>query len=313
MGAFLLRRGLQAVATILLATVVVHVAVTVLPGDPVRALFGFRPPPPEAVEAIRARYHLDEPYVVQYGLFLRDVLTLDLGHSIRGGSVNSLVAATWAPTAWLLGLAMVIQAILGVGAGVISTLRPSTWMSRSILVSASIMIAVPVVLSAPALHYLLTIRHQVLPINGVVGGWHAFVLPVATLAAVTLGTVIIFLRAELRQAMRAPFVKFAMASGVRQHRVVGVHALRAAMPPVISYLASNLGLVVVGVLIVEATMRVDGMGGLLFGAIRAQDRSVVVSVVMLITIVVILLNLLADVLVAVLDPRTRVAAREDEA
>ncbi len=313
MGAFLLRRGLQALATILLATVVVHAAVTVLPGDPVRALFGFRPPPPEAIEAIRARYHLDEPYVVQYGLFLRDVLTLDLGDSIRSREpVNGLIAQTWMPTAWLVGLAMLFQVILGVGAGVFSTLRPGTWMSRSILVSASVMIAVPVVLSAPALHYLLTIRFHLLPINGVVGGWHAFVLPVATLAAVTLGTVIIFLRAELRQAMRAPFVKFATASGIRLHRVIGLHALRSAMPPVISYLASNLGLVVVGVLIVEATMRVDGMGGLLFGAIRAQDRSVVVSVVMLITIVVIVLNLLADVLVAALDPRARVGAREDE-
>lgn len=313
MGGFLVRRGLQALATILLATVVVHVAVTVLPGDPVRALFGFRPPPPEAIEAIRARYHLDEAYVVQYGLFLRDVLTLDLGFSIRGGAVNDMIAETWVPTAWLVGLALAIQSVLGVGAGVISTLRPGTWMSRSILVSASIMIAVPVVLSAPALHYLLTIRFHVLPINGTVGGWHAFVLPIATLAAVTLGTLIVFLRAELRQAMRAPYVKFASASGIRHHRVVGLHALRAAMPPVVSYLASNLGLVVVGVLIVEATMQVGGMGNLLFDAIRAQDRSVVVSVVMLTTIAVIVLNLLADVVVAALDPRARVGAREDEA
>ena len=94
MGRFLVRRGLQAVLTILLATLVVHVAVTVLPGDPVRALFGFRPPPPDVIQAIRASYHLDEPYVVQYWLFLTDILTLDLGLSIRGGSVNQLVATT---------------------------------------------------------------------------------------------------------------------------------------------------------------------------------------------------------------------------
>lgn len=313
MGRFLVRRGLQAVVTVLLATLVVHVAVTVLPGDPVRALFGFRPPPPEAVAAIRGRYHLDDPYVVQYWLFLRDVVSLDLGFSLRGGTpVRELIAARWVTTAWLVGVSLVVQVVLGIVAGVVSTVRPRTWTSRGIMAGASIMIAVPVVLSAPTLHYLLTIRFHVLPINPTVGGWHAFVLPVLTLVAVTLGTVIVFLRSELRQALRAPFVQFAIASGVRHHRVVGLHALRAATPPVVSYLASNLGIIVVGVLIVEASMGLDGLGDLLFGSIRFQDRSVVVSVVMLTTIVVIGLNLLADVLVAFLDPRARVGLLTEE-
>lgn len=299
--------------TVLLSTLVVHVAVTILPGDPVRALFGFRPPPPGAVAAIRARYHLDEPYVVQYLLFLRDVVTLDLGFSIRGGTpVRELIAQRWVSTAWLVGLALVVQVVLGVAAGVAATVRPRTWTSRGILAAASIMIAVPVVLSAPTLHYLLTLRFHVFPINSTVGGWYAYVLPIATLVAVTLGTVIVFLRSELRQALRAPFVTFAQASGVRHHRVVGIHALRAAMPPVVSYLASNLGIIVVGVLVVEATMGLDGLGDLLFGAIRFQDRSVVVSVVMLTTIVVIVLNLLADLFVAALDPRARAGMLAEE-
>lgn len=313
MGRFLVRRGLQAVVTVLLATLVVHVAVTVLPGDPVRALFGFRPPPPEAILQIRARYHLDEPYVVQYLLYLQDVVTLDLGTSLRGADVNQLVASTWVSTAWLVVVALVAQAIVGVAAGVWSTLNPSTWGARAILAASATMIAVPVVLSAPTLHYLLTIRYHVLPINTVVGGWHAYVLPVVTLMAVTMGTLVIFLRSELRQTLRSPFVKFAQASGVREYRVVGLHALRAAAPPVISYLASNLGIVVVGVLIVEGAMGVPGLGSLLFSAIQSQERTVVVSVVMLVTIVVILLNLVADVIVAALDPRARVGLHGQEA
>lgn len=305
MGRFFVRRGLQAVVTVLLATLVVHVAVTVLPGDPVRALFGFRPPPPDEIVRIRARYHLNDPYVVQYWLYLRDVLTLDFGTTLRGTDVNALVAASWPSTAWLVGVALFAQTVVGVAAGVLTTVRPATWTSRSVLVASSTMIAIPVVLSAPTLHYLLTIRYPILPINPTVGGWHAYLLPVVTLMAVTLGTLVIFLRSELRQTLRAPFVKFAQASGVRHHRVVGLHALRAAMPPVISYLASNLGIVVVAVLIVEGSMGVPGLGSILFGAIRTQERSVVVSVVMLVTIVVIVLNLLADVIVAALDPRAR--------
>lgn len=313
MGRFLVRRGLQAVLTVLLSTLVVHVAVTVLPGDPVRALFGFRPPPPDAIAAIRARYHLDDPYVVQYWLFLKDVLTLDFGESFRLGDVNAAIAGAWVPTFWLVSLALLGQAVLGTAAGVVSTVRSGTWVSRTILVAASVMIAIPVVLSAPTLHYLLTIRFHVLPINPTVGGWHAYVLPIVTLAAVTMGTLVVFLRSELRQSLRAPFVKFAVASGVRHHRVVGLHALRSALPPVVSYLASNLGIVVVGVLIVEGAMGIDGLGALLFSSIRAQDRTTVVAVVMLTTIVVVLLNLLADVLVAVLDPRARQRLTEEGA
>ena len=304
---------MQAVVTVLLATLVVHVAVTVLPGDPIRAMFGFQPPPPDVIEAIRARYHLDEPYLVQYWLFLSDVLTFDLGASYRQGDVNAAIARTWVPTAWLVVIALGAQAVLGTAAGVIATVRPGTWLSRSILLAASLMIAVPVVLSAPTLHYLLTIRFHVLPINPTVGGWHAFLLPIATLAAVTMGTLIVFLRSELRQGLRAPHVKFAVASGVRHHRVVGLHALRSSMPPVVSYLASNLGIVVVGVLIVEASMNIDGLGTLLFSSIRSQDRTVVVAVVMLVTIAVIVMNLLADVLVAALDPRARSGLVEEGA
>lgn len=298
--------------TVLLATLVVHVSVTVLPGDPVRALFGFRPPPPEVIAAIRSKYHLDEPYVAQYLLFLRDVVTLDLGFSIRanGAPVRELIAERWVTTAWLVGVALVVQMVLGLVAGVVATVRPRTKASRGIMGAAAVMIAVPVVLSAPTLHYLLTIRFPVFPINPTVGGWHAFILPVLTLVAVTLGTLVVFMRSELRQALRAPFVKFAEASGVRHHRVVGVHALRPALPPVVSYLASNLGIIVVGVLIVEAVMGLDGLGDLLFNAIRYQDRSVVVSVVMLTTIVVIALNLLADLVVGWLDPRARAGMQE---
>lgn len=308
MGRFLVQRGLQAIVTVLLSTLVVHVAVTVLPGDPVRALFGFRPPPPAVIAEIRASYNLDEPYVVQYLLFLRDVVTLDLGLSLRGGAVREMLAERWVSTAWLVAAALAVQGVLGVAGGMVATVRPRSGVSRAIMLASSVMIAVPVVLSAPTLHYLLSIRWHLAPINPTVGGWHAYILPVFTLAAVTLGTVIVFLRAELRQALRTPFVKFAEASGIRHHRVVGLHALRPAMPPVVAYLASNLGLVVVGVLIVEAAMGLEGLGSLLFDAIRFQDRSVVVAIVMLTTIVVILLNLVADLLVGALEPRARSGA-----
>jgi ABC-type dipeptide/oligopeptide/nickel transport system permease component len=298
---------------VLLATLVVHLSVTVLPGDPARALFGFRPPPPEVLQAIHERFHLDDPYWVQYWLYLKDVLTFDLGTSLRTGrDVGMMVGAAWPTTVNLALFTLGFEVVLGVAGGLFVSLRPRTWGSRFVMVAAVTMIAVPVVLSTYILQGLVGIRWHLLPFAGTRAGWVSYVLPAVTLAGMTLGTVIVFLRTELRQALRAPFIAFARANGVARPRLIAVHAMRVAGPPVVTYLASNLGFIVLGILIVEGVFGLPGLGGLLFRAIRAQDRSVVVSVVMLITLVVIVLNLLADVLVAMLDPRVRAGLTEGE-
>jgi oligopeptide transport system permease protein len=306
-GRFILRRLLQAAVTILLAVLIVHISVTVLPGDPVRALFGIERPPPGVVEAIREQYHLNDPYLVQFARYLWDVLTLRLGRSLRFGGmdVRAIVSASWVPTAWLVGLALTLQVVVGIAAGVIGTVRDRTWTARAITAVAALMLTVPIVLTAPALHWLLTIQWALLPVNSTSGGWVGYTLPVVVLAAMTMGSVILLLRSELLQTLRTPFIAFARANGIGRGRLVGVHALRSALPPVVSYLSANLGFVVVGVLLVESLMGVRGLGAVLFTAIRFQDRSVVVSVVLVITIVVVLLNALADVVVALLDPRAR--------
>lgn len=309
---FIGRRTLQAILTLLVATLVVHVGVTVLPGDPVRALFGFRPPPPEIMEAIRERFHLNDPYIVQYWLYLRDILSLDLGRSLRfGDSVNELVATAWPYTARLVGVTLVLQVVVGLAGGLITAIWPNTLISRGIMFGAVSLIAVPVVLSTPVLQVVFGIRLHWFPISGIHDGWASYVLPVAALTAITLGTVIVFLRSELQQVLRSPFVRFAFASGHWRRRVVGVHALRAAFPTVITYLASNLGHIVLGLIIVEGVFNLPGLGGLVFGAIRSQDRSVVASLTLLITAGVIVINLVADILVAALDPRIRDAVASE--
>lgn len=310
MAGLVARRGAQAIGTLLLASLIVHASISLLPGDPIRALFGFVPPPPEVLRQLRAQYHLDEPYVVQYLLYLRDLATLDLGQSIRGGgSVNDIVASSWVPTAWLFVLSLVVQVVLGTIAAVTAATRPGTWASRGVLAVASVMVATPIVLTAPWLHHLLTDAWGVLPRNPVVGGWRAWILPVIVLAAVSMGTTIIFLRSQLRQTLRQPFVHYAIACGIPPGRVTAVHALRVAFPPVLSHVGANLGLVVVGLVVAEGMTDVGGLGATLLGAIQTQDRSVVVGITMLLTMAVIALSFLVDVLVGALDPRVRVDAQ----
>lgn len=303
---FVGRRVGRALATLLVATLVVHAGVTVLPGDPVRALFGFRPPPLEVLEAIRERFHLNDPYIVQYWLYLRDLLSFDLGNSLRfGGSVNDMVARAWPHTVRLVGLTMAMQLLVGLLGGLATAIRPRAWTSRAIMVFSVAMIAIPIVLSTPVMQVVFGIRLHWFPITGVHEGPMSYVLPAVALAAMTLGTVIIFLRSELRQILRSPFIRFAVASGHEHPRVVRVHALRVALPSMITYLTSNLGHIVLGLIVVEGVFDLPGLGGLVFGAIRAQDRSVVASLTLLITAGVIVISLVSDVVVAVLDPRIR--------
>lgn len=312
MGEFVVRRGLRALATLLVATLVFHASLTLLPGDPVRALFGFRPPPPELVAELRSRYHLDDPYVVQYLTYIGDLLRFDLGRSlpldpfgrtVAGPPVSQIVRDALPHTAWLVGASLVLQALLATLGGLVAALRPGAPASRMVVAGSVVMLALPVILTSYMLQVGVALQLGWLPMVGVDQGWRSYVLPVLALSGVTLGTLTLFLRSELRQTLRAPFVQYATACGVRGRRIVGVHAFRVALPPVVAYFASTLGHVVMGILIVEGIFGLPGLGGTMFEAIRRQDRALLVSAVTLVTVVVIVANLAADLVVAALDPR----------
>ncbi len=319
MGRFVVRRGGRALITLLVATLVFHLALTVLPGDPVRALFGFRPPPPELAEELRRQFRLDEPYVVQYLGYLGDLVRFDLGRSLpldpfgeatRGRSVNSIVAAAWPYTARLLAASLLLQAVVGVVGGVLAAVREGSVVARGVVASSVVLIALPVILTAYALQVAVGLQFSWVPLVGANAGWRSYLLPVLALTGVTLGTVVLFLRSELRRTLRSPFIHYATACGVRRPRIVGVHALRVALPPVMAYLATNLGQIVMGVLIVEGIFGLPGLGGEIFQAIRRQDRSLLASLVTLITFGVILANLATDLVVSTLDPRVRLDDEE---
>ena len=152
------------------------------------------------------------------------------------------------------------------------------------------------------------VQLRVLPVAGTGSGWTSYVLPVLSLAALSAGYLALLLKGELLVALRAPYTAAARARGLSPWRVTAVHALRPSLIPVATFLAANLGQLVTGLIIVEGVFRVPGVGGLLFGAIAARDRSLVVGIVTFVAVLVIVANAVADVVVAALDPRLRQAA-----
>lgn len=314
MGRYAVGRAVQAVVTLFVALTVIWFAVTVLPGDPVRALFGFRQPTPEAYARVQEQLRLDEPVLVQYLLYLRDVLSFDLGDSFPrdpfgrpdpGVPVNDLIRGALPTSALVLLGALVVQAVVGVVAGALSAARAGSRTGWAVDAVALLLVSTPVLVAAYVSRVVFGVELRWFPVSGLGEGWTSYVLPVLSLAALSTGYISLLLKSELLLALRAPYTAAAKARGIPQWRITSVHAMRPSLIPVATFLAANLGQLVTGLIIVEGVFRVPGVGGLLFGAIAAQDRSVVVGIVTFVAILVIVANAVADVLVATLDPRIR--------
>jgi oligopeptide transport system permease protein len=308
-GSFARRRVLQALVTLLALTLVVHAGISLIPGDPIRALFGFVPPAPEELAALRARYGLDQPYPVQYLAYLTQLLQGNLGVTISFNPqpVSRVLGATLPTTALLIGIGLVLQLTTAYGVAVVSMLRRFRLVSAVTWWVAVAATAAPVIFTAWALRSYFTLGYQGL-------GWfpyrfdgtpEAYVLPMIALVVMLAGPVVLLFRSEMLHTLQSTFAKFAVASGHSDLRIVGVHAAKASAGPVIAYLGASLGYLLTGVVIVEAIYEIPGIGNLILDSVARRDRAVVVSGVLVISVLAILGGMAADIVAAVLDPRLR--------
>ncbi len=310
--AFAVRRSGQMLLSLWAAVTLVFVAVTQLPGDPVRALFGFQSPPPELYARIRADYHFDEPLLVQYGLYLRDLVTGDWGRglpinpwgdAVAGPAVIDVVTATAPVSAAVLAGAIVVQLCVGVVAGALAA--NGRRAGAAVYVLAMLVVGTPVIVAAYLLRVVFVSELAWAPYSGAAGGATAYVLPVVALAALSTGYVSLITRAEVGDTLRTPFVQAARARGFTPRRVVGVHALRPALTPVVTFVAANLGQLFVGLVVVEGVFGMPGVGNAILVAIEGRDRAMLVGLTTVVVAAVIVANAVADVAAVALDPRVR--------
>lgn len=310
---FAASRALQALLSLWLAASLLWFVVSVLPGDPVRALFGFRAVDPDVYQRVVDLYGFDDPLWQQYVRYLGDLVRGDFGTSlprgVRGGllggtvEVNDVITATLGVSARLVLAALVVQVVVGVTAGAVAARRPRA--GRAVQAAAVLLVAAPVVVVAFVLRSVVGFQLGWLPTNGVFEGARSYVLPVAALAALSTGYVTLLARAEVGTTLRATFVRAARARGHSEQRVLFHHALRPALGPVLAFVAINLGPTLLGLIAVEAVFDLPGLGGAMVSAIRERDRGLLVGLVAFVMAVVIVANAVADVVVAWLDPRLR--------
>lgn len=307
-------RGLQMLVSLWVALTAIFLAVTQLPGDPVRALFGQQPPPPELYDRLRRRFGLDEPVWEQYALYVKNFLTGDLGNSYPldpygaatvGAPVTDTLGATIPVSATLLAGAVLLQIVVGIAAGAASAARVQARFGGGIYLLALLLVATPVLVAAYVLRTVFGLQLQWLPSGSLSSGPQAYLLPVLALSALSVGYVILLTRSEVSQTLASPFIQAARARGLRTRRILTVHALRPSLIPVVAFIAANVGQLVVGLIIVEGVFDIPGVGDAVLQSIRNQDRSLLIGLVSVIMVIVLVANAIADILTALIDPRVR--------
>lgn len=277
-------------------------------GDPIAALSGGKPMS-AAVEAnLRAQYNLDQPFWIQYGLYLKNLVTLDLGMTFSGQSVNDVLARAMPVTARLAVMALAIEAIFGVIFGIFAGLRKGKLFDSTVLVLSLVVISVPTFVLGFILQYVVGVQLKwTTPTVGSQAGWSDLILPAIVLGLVSLAYVIRLSRTQIAENITADYVRTATAKGLSRPRVIIVHVLRNSMIPVVTFLGADLGMLMGGAIVTEGVFNVPGIGSVLLDAIVKGETPTVVAVVSVMVLIFVVANLIVDLLYALLDPRIRYA------
>lgn len=306
MARYAIRRLLQMVLVFFGVTLLIYGMVYALPGDPIRGMAGDRSLSPSVIAALHARYHLDDPLIVQYGKYISGLFHGDLGQDFNGNDVSSLMQRRWPITIRLAISAWIIEIVVGMGLGVLAALRRGRWADHTVLILTIAVISVPIFVLGYTAQLLLGVKAGIFPVSGASYGWpRSYVLPAIILAAFGLASVARLTRASMLENMRADYVRTAYAKGLTTRRVVIRHVLRNSMIPALTYLAIDLGYLLGGTVIIEGIFNLPGVGQLLFTSIQTHQGPVVVGVATLLVLIFLAANLLVDLLYGVLDPRIR--------
>ena len=305
MGRYVIRRVLMTIPVFFGATFLIFALVFAIPGDPIRALSGDRALPEATYNALRERYNLNDPFLVQYGKYIAGLLRGDFGTTFRGREVSDIMKERFPVTLRLALLAFAFEAIIGLLAGVLAGLRKGSFWDSLVLVSTIAVVSVPVFVLAFTAQLVLGVQLGWFPIAGIRQGLYSYLLPAMVLASLSLAYVARLTRTSLVENLRADYVRTATAKGLPRRRVVGRHALRNSLIPVVTFLGVEIGTLMQGAIVTEGIFNLPGIGQATFQAVRLQEGPLVVGIVTALVLVFIFANLIVDVLYAVLDPRIR--------
>lgn len=308
MAKFIIRRLAQAVLVIIAATFLIFVGLVAI-GDPFTSS-GEKAIPLDIQETLRAKFGTDKPFFMQYLTYLGNLFTGDLGIDFEQRRPVADMLATAVPaTARLAALAIVIDVVIGVLAGVIAAVWRYSFWDVLVTIITTIAIGVPTFIIGVALRvnvsglwFFPTVPHSfTLEVN-----WFAeTILPAITLAVIDAAFIARLMRGSMLEVLRADYIRTARAKGISERKVIGKHAFRNSIIPVVTYVGISLGVLLGGAIITESIFQYNGVGYLLAVSIAKNNNPVIMAIVLFGVLTYIILSMIVDILYAFLDPRIR--------
>lgn len=306
MLSYILRRLLQVIPVFLGATLLIYFMVFAMPGDPIAALFGDKQPPQAVLDQIRARYMLDQPFIIQYLNYLGGILTGDFGTTFTGQSVGEVLGRTFPVTLRLAVMSILIAFILSILIGATSAMLKGSLYDHFQLVVALIFIAVPIFVLCFLAQYFLAVQlGWFRPTIGGDNDWGDLWLPALVLGFSVYAASMRLTRSSMIESLGQDWVRTAYSKGLSRGRVIPVHVLRNSLIPMVTDTATNFGILMVGATVTEGIFNVPGVGNTLYNAIIRHETPTVVSFVTVFVVVYVIVNLVVDLVYGLLDPRIR--------
>jgi peptide/nickel transport system permease protein len=310
---FILRRLLTLIATLLVASFVIYGALYLAPGSPIATLTGSRTPPPDVTATLNARYHLNDPFLTRYALWLKGVVRGDLGTSIPlQENVTTLIRQRAGVTAELVLYASLIITIGGIGLGLLGALRPGL-VDMGVIAISTLSAAMPSFVAAVVLLLVFSVELGWFPAlgtgSGFVGTIDHLTLPAVALAATSLALVARVTRAAVREELGREHVQTAIGRGIAFRLVVRRHVLRNAAIPIVTVSGLTIASLIALAAVIETAFNLNGLGEYLVSAALNNDFATVQGISMVLVAVFVITNAIVDVLYAILDPRVTLGSR----
>jgi peptide/nickel transport system permease protein len=318
MTTYIIRRIVQALFVILLVTLIVFMAMRLLPGDPIYMILSageLSNISEEQIQAVRHEFGLDRPLLLQYASWLGGIFRGDFGTSISQRRSPLSMILQGVPVTLNLSLeAFIISLIIGIPAGAICAVRRGTWLDTLVTILANIGITIPIFWLGTMLIYLFSLQFHMLPVQGytspftdLVKNIRQTIMPVFCLSIFPIASITRQTRSSMLEVMRQDYVRTAWSKGLQERRVVIKHALKNGLIPVITLSGLGLSIIIGGSVLIETVFNIQGVGQMMVNGVNSHDYPVVQGFILFIATAVLFINLLVDISYGWLDPRIRYA------
>ncbi len=308
MSKYIVKRLIMSIITIWLIITLVFFLMRLMPGSP---FTGERNVPPQVLENMKARFGMDKPILEQYLMYMKGLLTGDLGPMLRkpGRMVSDYIGYLFPASAKLGAVAVMLSVFMGMLLGILAAFNQGKVVDRLVMIIATVGISVPGFVLASLLLLFVGLKLDLLPVTGLTS-WKHYILPSLALAGYPIAFIARLTRSRLLDVVKSDYIRTARAKGINERKVIWKHALRNTLIPVVTYLGPLVAGVLTGSFAIEGIFSIPGLGREFVSAIQQRDYTMLQGVIVFYAAFLIMLNFFTDILYVVIDPRIKLDSSE---